>query len=212
MKIHARSTYLNKWVREEKKVIDDDDDGTETGIHSHLNTRYDHYNEQYINHGHRVYCCINYVLVFALFMIILLVPYHIPYGTPPFWLVQKLKQTKLGQFSTYRIETGHSVHQNRTYHTLRPLYCTVLSSDSLKKGRLCLKKVLGQAWFELYCSSYYSCCIYSMERRIGRSSPPQSALPLHAIWRAYIVYLCRMIQFPIVIIVFLSFLWISVKI
>ena len=49
---------------------------------SNLNTRYEPYNEQYINHGHRVYCCINYVLVFVLFTIILLPPHHIPYCYP----------------------------------------------------------------------------------------------------------------------------------
>ena len=45
---------------------------------SHLNTRYEPYNEQYIAHGHRVYCCINCVLVFALFTIILLLAYRYP--------------------------------------------------------------------------------------------------------------------------------------
>ena len=55
-----------------KKIIDDDDNGTVWHRLSHLNTRYEPYNEQYITHRHRVYCCINYVLVFALFTIILL--------------------------------------------------------------------------------------------------------------------------------------------
>ena len=30
---------------------------------------------------------------------------------------EKLKQAKLGHFSTYQIETGQGVHQNSTFHT-----------------------------------------------------------------------------------------------
>ena len=53
-----------------KIIIDDDDDGNVWHRLSHLNTRYEPENEQYINQRHRAYCCINYVLVFAVFMII----------------------------------------------------------------------------------------------------------------------------------------------
>ena len=56
-----------------------------------------------------------------------------------------LKQAKLGQFSTYSIETGPYAHENYTYNMIRPFDCTGLSSNSLKKERLCLKIVLGQA-------------------------------------------------------------------
>ena len=101
-----------------------------------------------IKHGHGMYYCINYVLVFALFTNILLIPYHIPY--------------------LYWTETGQDIHEDYTYNMIRLFDCTVLSSNGPKRERLCLKIVLGQAWFEMYCSFiiYYSCCIYSIEVRI----------------------------------------------
>ena len=45
-----------------------------------------------------------------------------------------LKQAKLGQFSTYSIETGQYVHKNYTYNMIRPLDCTDLPSVRLKKS------------------------------------------------------------------------------
>ena len=101
-------TQLVEYVKK-KKIIDDDDNGTVVWHRlSHLNTRYEQYNDRYITRRHRAYYCINYVRLFALFTIILFLAYT---GTPPFWLVQKLKQAKLGgHFSTYGIETGWFVH------------------------------------------------------------------------------------------------------
>ena len=49
------------------------DDGTVTSILSHLNTMNEPYNDSRPIHRHRVDYCINCVLVFALFTIILLV-------------------------------------------------------------------------------------------------------------------------------------------
>ena len=88
------------------------------------------------------------------------------FGTPPCRLVQILKQAKLGQFSIYRIETGQYVHKNCTYFMIRLFNCTDLSIEYLKKERLCFKIVLGQAWFELYCASYYSPYDHSIVVRI----------------------------------------------
>ena len=88
-------------------------------------------------------------------------------GTPPCRLVQILKQAKLGQFSTYSIETGPYAHENYTYNMIRPFDCTGLSSDSLKKERLCLKIVLGQAWFDLYCTVIFFCWTQPFWVRIG---------------------------------------------
>ena len=83
-----------------------------------------------------------------------------------------LKQAKLGQFSMYWTETGHGVHQNWTYCTLRPLYCTVLPSNSLEKEGLCFKIVIGQAWSELYCTAIFLFSTHLMWTRIGRALPP----------------------------------------
>ena len=58
---------------------------------SHLNTRYEPYNEQYINHKHRVDYCINCVPLFDLFTIILLVPYHISYRYPALPISPKIE-------------------------------------------------------------------------------------------------------------------------
>ena len=69
------STYSTVEYAKKKNIINDDDDGTVWHRLSLLNTIYERYNEQYINHRHRAYWCINYVLLFAVFTIILLVPY-----------------------------------------------------------------------------------------------------------------------------------------
>ena len=74
---------------------------------------------------------------------------------------KKLKQAKLVQFSTYWTETGQGVHYNSTYNMIWPFDCTVLPSYSLKKERLCLKIVLGQAWFELYCTAIFSFFLFT---------------------------------------------------
>ena len=79
---------------------------------SHLNTRYEPYNEQYINHRHRAYCCINYVLIFAFFTIILL-PRTVRWSV--YFMInraEKLKQAKPGQFSIFLI-------RNRTIFCLK---------------------------------------------------------------------------------------------
>ena len=60
-------------------------------------------------------------------------------------------------FCSYRttFHTGTSlqfIHQNWTYHMTWPLDCTDISIEYIRKERL----MLGQAWFELYCASYYS--------------------------------------------------------
>ena len=89
---------------------------------------------------------------------------------------KKLKQAKLVQFSTYWTETGQGVHYNSTYNMIWPFDCTVLPSYSLKKERLCLKIVLGQAWFELYCTVIIFFCTHSTWIWIGRASPSQSSL------------------------------------
>ena len=51
----------------------DHDDGTVTGILSTLNSRNESYIESHLIYRHRHRHCINYVLVFALFVIVLLV-------------------------------------------------------------------------------------------------------------------------------------------
>jgi hypothetical protein len=78
-----------------------------------------------------------------------------------------LKQAKLGQFSTNWTKTGQGVHQNSTYHMIRPFDCTGSPRDSLKNERLCLKIVLGQTRFESYSPSYNSPCDHSFVVRIG---------------------------------------------
>ena len=111
-------------------------------------------------------------LLFALFRIILTRTVHVKIK---YWYLdsnQKWKQAKLGQFSIYRIKTGHYVHHNWTYRMFRPLHCTVIPSDSLKKESLCFKIVLGQAWFELYCALIFFFCTHSTWTQIGHSSPP----------------------------------------
>jgi hypothetical protein len=93
------STYST----EKKKITDDDDDGTVRHHLSNLNGTNEQYIDRSINHGHRVNCCITYVLVCALFTIILLLAYT---GTLPFGLTtgpQKLKQANLGQFSIFSL-------------------------------------------------------------------------------------------------------------
>ena len=69
------STYSTVEYAKKKNIIDDDDDGTVWHRLSLLNTIYERYNEQYNNYRHTVYCCINCVLVFAVFTIILLLAY-----------------------------------------------------------------------------------------------------------------------------------------
>ena len=133
------STYSS----EKKTIIDNDDDGTVRHHLSNLNGTYEPYNEEYINHRHRVNCCINYVLVFALFTIIM-----------------------------YWTEIGQGVHENSTYHTNRPFDCAVVPSDIFKNEGLCWKLLLGQAWFEFHCTSYSSCCTHSMGTQIRYASPP----------------------------------------
>ena len=41
-----------------------------------------------------------------------------------------------------------------------------------QKERLCFKIMLGQAWYELYCASYYSPCDHSIVVRIGLACSP----------------------------------------
>ena len=93
-------TQLVEYVKK-KKIIDDGDEGTVWHRLSHLNTRYEPSNEQCINHRHSTYCCINYVLVFAVFTIILLLQ---TVRWSVYFMIdraKKLKQAKLGQFSMY---------------------------------------------------------------------------------------------------------------
>ena len=85
---------------------------------------------------------------------------------------KKLKPAKLCQFSMYWTKTGQGFHQNWKYRKFRPLYCTVLPSNSLKKEGLCLKIVLDQVCFELYCTVIYSFSTHSTWTRIGCASPP----------------------------------------
>ena len=49
---------------------------------------------------------------------------------------------------------------------IRLFDCLVLPRGILKKERLCLKIVLGQAWFEFYSVSYYSPRAHSIVVRI----------------------------------------------
>ena len=159
-------TYSTSWVREEKNY-DDDDDGTVRHRLSHLITRYEHYNEQYINQRHRSYCCIDCLLLFSLFYTCFAVLLTCVRRYPAFTTTTKLKQTKLGQFSTYWTETGQYVHEGYTYNIIRPIDRTVLPRDRLKKQRLGLKIVLGQTWFEFYSPSYHLPCDHSIVVRIG---------------------------------------------
>ena len=63
------STYSTVEYAKKKNIIDDDDDGTVWHRLSLLNTIYERYNEQYNNHRHTAYCCINCLPVFAFFSI-----------------------------------------------------------------------------------------------------------------------------------------------
>ena len=127
-----------------------------------------------INHGHRAYRCINCVLVFALFTIILLLAYRYPAFT-----------TTTGP---HKIQTDERILRSIWYdHSIVRIYNTKV----LKKKRLCLQIVLGQTWFELYCTSIFFFCTHSTWTRSRRASPPWSALPMDAIWYHCIVYSCR---------------------
>ena len=72
---------------------------------SHLNGTYEYeqYTEQYINSRHRVNCCINYVLVFHLFAMILLV------ATPVIFFDISRKVILYKQSS----ETVYILHENK---------------------------------------------------------------------------------------------------
>ena len=98
----------------------------------------------------------------------------------------------------------------RTIWFVRPFDCTVLSSDSLKKERLCLKIVLGQTGFELYCTLIFFCWTQPFWVRIGSACWRYRALRSLATAFFYIGYLCRIVEFPIVKMVFEFFLNLSV--
>ena len=85
---------------------------------------------------------------------------------------EKLKQAKLGQFSIFSIRNRTILCLNQPYNWLVSLYCTNLSSNSLKKECLCLQIALGQTWFELYSTAIFFFCTHSMRTRIERTSPP----------------------------------------
>ena len=112
------------------------------------------------------------------------------------------KQAKLGQFSMYSTDTGQYVHQNWTYRTFWPVYCAFLSSNSLKKERLCLQIVLGQTRFEVYSASYYSPCDHSIVMQIGSVCWRWWALKSLATAFFYNLYSCHIVEFPIVKMVF----------
>ena len=57
------STYSTSWVRKRKQ---NHDDGTVRHRLNHLNGIYEQYIDCSINHRPRMYCCINYVLVYLL--------------------------------------------------------------------------------------------------------------------------------------------------
>ena len=106
-------------------------------------------------------------LYFVYFTRILLVAYIC---TPPLdrrWGHKILKQAKLGQFSIFSLQNWTKVCLNHPYNGLVSFDCTDLSSDSLKKERLCLQIVLGQTCFEFYSTSYYSASDHSIVVRIG---------------------------------------------
>ena len=145
-------------------------------------------------------------LYFVYFTRILLVAYIC---TPPLdrrWGHKILKQAKLGQFSIFSLQNWTKVCLNHPYNGLVSLDCTDVSSDSLKKERLCLQIVLGQAWFELYCTSIFFCWTQPFGIRIGSASRPCVALQLHVIWRAYIENSCRRNKATIVNVAFWVFL------
>ena len=135
------------------------DDGTVRHHLSNLKGTNGQFNDWYLIYRHRGGHCINYVLVFALFMIVLLLACT---GTLPSydrrWGHKILKQAKLGQFSIFSLQNWTKVCLNHSYNGLVSFDCTDLSSDSLKKERLCLKIMLGQAWLKLYIISNYSPC------------------------------------------------------
>ena len=141
-------------------------------ISSHFTATYGQFNDCYFIYRHRGGHCINCVLVFALFTIILLLRtvrwLFILWSIGP----QKLKQAKLGQFSIFSLQNWTIVCLNHPYNGLVSFDCTDLSSDSLKKERLCLQIVLGQTWFEFHCTSYFLPCTHFIVIRIGRASPP----------------------------------------
>ena len=97
-------TQLVEYVKENKN--NDDDNGTVWHRLSHLNTRYEPYNEQYITHGHRAYCCINCVLVFALFTIILLLAYRYPAFTTTTDQTKNENRQNLVSFQCFQPKIG----------------------------------------------------------------------------------------------------------
>ena len=123
---------------------------------------------------------------------------------------KKLKQAKLGQFSIFSLQNWTIVCLNHPYNGLVSFDRTDLPSDSLKKERLCLKIVLGQAWFELYCTVIFLPCTHSMGIRIGSACWRYRALQSPATAFLYIGYSCRIVEFPIVTMVFELFFNLSV--
>ena len=63
-------TYSTVEYARRRKNIYNDDDGTVRQHLSNLNCTSEQYIDLSINHRNRVYCCIKFVLVFALFTII----------------------------------------------------------------------------------------------------------------------------------------------
>ena len=72
------SSFYAFGFHKSKTLFSNHDNGTVKHIWRHLNGKYEQYIDNSINHRHMVYCCINYVLVFDLFFMILLIILEAP--------------------------------------------------------------------------------------------------------------------------------------
>ena len=100
------STYST----EKKKITDDDDDGTVRHHLSNLNGTNEQCIDRSINHGHRVNCCITYVLKNCMCFIY---DYFAPsvYRYPAFWIDDGATKIKTGKsWSVFNLFTPKLDH------------------------------------------------------------------------------------------------------
>ena len=147
------------------------------------------------------------LLLLLLFLLLSLLFYVLlravlPAPNQPKISVGPWKKANLCQFLIFSLQNSTIVCLNYQYNWLVSFNCTDLSSDSLKKERLCLKIVLGQTGFELYCTVILFCWTQPFWVRIGSPCWRYRALQSPATAFFYIVYSCCIVKFPIVKMVF----------
>ena len=127
-------------------IIDNDDNGTVRHHLSNLNGTYEQYIDRCINHRHRAYCCINYVLVFALFKIILLLLLAYT-GTRPIIdqiICTDVNGQNLVNFQSIKLKLGSvfiSIERTiRFDHCIVPLFPATVLKKSVYVWKKCLVK------------------------------------------------------------------------